>query len=746
MNAARTAGRATAPRAARPLAVALALLSGAAAACAGTLTGVVTDRKGQPIEFANVTAPAFRRGAVTDAAGRFTLELPDGPAALVIAQIGYRPERLALTVGGANAPLRIALEEEPVPVAEVNVSASSFGKTGKSEGAVVRRMDVYMTPGGAADIFQSLRALPGINAPTEGAALYVRGGDPAETIIRVDGAEIGHPYHYEGASGGLFGILDPYMLKSAFFSSGGFTAKYGGAMSGVLDIETQDPMNLRTVSVGGNLAGAGGSATWALVPDRLSGLVSVNQSLLPLLFGLYGSTNEYESLPTSLNGVAKLLWRYSPSGRLSLFDIVSAEEIEVYSNTLNARGLYTSDAANHFAALSLQDAIAGRVAVRANVTAQRYANDWTWAAFGGRRAERTTQALADFVWPVSSRHELAFGAAWRDRGVERSGRQAADSTDLGEGAPMRAYGHGTKLREPGAYVEDKLRVWGPLYATLGARVDRAGNTDEWVVDPRGALAWRVDDHQTVRVAGGRYHQLPDPERLDPLYGNPDLAPAFADHAIAGYEWKSEFGNVRLEAYRKRYEGLPVTDSLTWFRSGGAGFARGVDLFAQGNWQSLNGWASYGLLDARRRIDDDPREVRSASSVRHSLTLVGQWQQSMRWMYGVRWSYASGRPYTPVVGATWGPGRALWHPVYGEHGSGTMPAYHRLDVRLTRLFSIPGAGALPASSVCVLYAECMNVLGTANVLDWTYSADYSRRIANESYFSRRLVVAGFSLTW
>lgn len=728
------------------LAVLAAGVSVAVPAIAGTLTGVVVDRKGQPVEFANVTAPAFKRGAVTGADGRFTLELPDGPAALVVSQVGYSAARLAVTVGAANAPLAVTLDEEPVPVAEVTVSASSFGKTGKSEGAVVRRMDVYMTPGGAADVFQSLRALPGINAPTEGAALYVRGGDPHETVIRVDGAEIGHPYHYEGASGGLFGILDPYMLKSAFFSSGGFTAKYGGAMSGVLDIETQDPMNLRTVSLGGNLAGAGGSATWALVPDRLSGMVSVNQSLLPLLFGLYGSESEYESVPTSFNAVGKLLWRYSPSGRLALFDIVSTEEIGVYSSSLNARGLYTSDVANHFGALTLQDAIAGRVAVRANATFQRYANDWTYSDFGGRRAERASQAQADFTWPASNRHELSFGAMWRDRGAELSGRQAADSTDLGAGAPTRAYGYGTKLREPGAYLEDKLRLWGPLYATLGARVDRDAGAEDWVVDPRGALAWRVDEHQTVRVAAGRYHQLPDPERLDPLYGNPDLGASFADHAIAGYEWKSDFGNVRLEAYRKRYEGLPVTDSLTWYRAAGTGFARGVDFFAQGNWQSLNGWVSYGLLDARRRIEDDPYEVRSASSVRHTLTLVGQWQQSMRWMYGVRWSYASGRPYTPVVGATWDPGRALWHPVYGEHGSGVMPAYHRLDFRLTRLFSIPRAGGLPASGVCVLYAECMNVLGTANVLEWTYDAAYTRRIATESYFSRRLIVAGASLTW
>src|SRR5437867_8387024 len=166
--------------------------------------------------------------------------------------------------------LRVTLEDEPVPVGEVVVAASSFGNSGKSEGAVVRRMDIVTTPGGAADVFQSLRALPGINAPSDGAALYVRGGDPHETLIRLDGAGIGHPYHYEGAAGGLFSAFDAYMLKSAFFSSGGFSSKYGGVLSGVLDIETQDPMGLKTVSVGANVVGGGVSSSWALVPDKLS--------------------------------------------------------------------------------------------------------------------------------------------------------------------------------------------------------------------------------------------------------------------------------------------------------------------------------------------------------------------------------------------------------------------------------------------------------------------------------------------
>jgi hypothetical protein len=76
----------------------------------------------------------------------------------------------------------------------------------------------------------------------------------------------------------------------------------------------------------------------------------------------------------------------------------------------------------------------------------------------------------------------------------------------------------------------------------------------------------------------------------------------------------------------------------------------------------------------------------------------------------------------------------------------MPQYQRLDVRLTRLFSLPRAGTIPGSGACALYLEGLNVLGTQNVLEYVYNSNYSIRYRNESYFSRAMMVAGFSLTW
>jgi hypothetical protein len=715
-------------------------------AAATTVTGRVVDGAGKPVELATVAVPELKRGTSTDADGRFTLDLPDGALTLLVSEMGYEPRRLIVQVSGALAPLRVVLRDQPLELSEVTVSASSFGKTGKSEGATLRRLDVYTTPGGAADLFQSLRTLPGINAPTEGAAVYVRGGKPDETLIRLDGGSIGHPYHYERASGGLFSSLDTYMLKSAFFSSGGFSAKYGGVLSGVLDVETQDPFNLRTVSVSANLAGTGVSTSWALVPDKLSLVTSLRHSFPEVLFKLYGTSNDYEEAPSSDDGAARLLYRYSPTGKVSATWLGSGDRTGLVTNVLNFQGLYKSRATNELGAVQFSDALLGKVALRGQASLQDYRTNWSFDTFGGADRERELQANLDAVWQLNARHELSFGSNVGRTERDVTGHVPADSTDYYAGAPTRALSTHPTVDHPGVYLEDKLRVWGPLYATLGGRFDWASRPGVWTVDPRGALAWRVDEHQTFRVAAGRYHQLPDAQYLDPVYGNPDLAPLRADHVIAGYEWKSEFGNVRVEAYRKQYRGLVTNDSLRFYTNAGTGFARGVDVFTQGTWRALSGWVSYGYLDARRKELDDTREVPTSWGVHHSVTLVSQLQVARAWMLGARYGYSSGRPYTAVVGRTYDPSRTLWRPIFGEHDAALMPDYHRLDVRITRLFSIAKGAGLPPSSVCVAYLETLNALATRNQLSYVWNSDYSKRYALDSYFSQRYVVAGVGLTW
>src|SRR5205085_12108587 len=185
---------------------------------------------------------------------------------------------------------------------------------------------------------------------------------------------------------------------------------------------------------------------------------------------------------------------------------------------------------------------------------------------------------------------------------------------------------------------------------------------------------------------------------------------------------------------------------TFYSNRGHGYSRGVDAFVQGTWNRLTGWVSYGWLDTRRRELDDPRELPARYDVRHTATVVAEYALKNVWQVGTRYSFNSGHPWTPVVGSTWDAARGVWRPVFGENQSAWFPAYHRLDLRVTRLFTVPGALGIKPSNVCAFYVEGMNVLGTRNLLDYVYSSDYSQRLERESYFSRRLLVAGVSMTW
>jgi vitamin B12 transporter len=117
------------------------------------------------------------------------------------------------------------------------VVAGGF-RLGDQPDAVLNTLEVVQTPGAAADVYRALQTFPGLQAVDEGAGLFVRGGDVAETKVLLNEAVVLSPYRYESPTGGFFGSFDPFLLEGIFFSSGGFGARYGDALSGLAALRT----------------------------------------------------------------------------------------------------------------------------------------------------------------------------------------------------------------------------------------------------------------------------------------------------------------------------------------------------------------------------------------------------------------------------------------------------------------------------------------------------------------------------
>ncbi|WP_341839988.1 STN domain-containing protein [Chitinophaga caseinilytica] len=98
-----------------------------------TLKGTVTDEHGMPLPGATVKLKGTAKGVATDALGRFTLEVPEKGAVLVVSYIGYEPQDVAVTGSG---PVLVALKPVEGKVEEVVIVAHGRQKKSEVVGAV----------------------------------------------------------------------------------------------------------------------------------------------------------------------------------------------------------------------------------------------------------------------------------------------------------------------------------------------------------------------------------------------------------------------------------------------------------------------------------------------------------------------------------------------------------------------------------------------------------------------------------
>src|SRR5205814_7315161 len=124
--------------------------------------------------------------------------------------------------------------------------------------------------------------------------------------------------------------------------------------------------------------------------------------------------------------------------------------------------------------------------------------------------------------------------------------------------------------------------------------------------------------------------------------------------------------------------------------------------------------------------------RSPFDVTHSLTGSVTVHVTDDWSIGSTTRYGTGRPFTPIVGATGMPGQPV--PAYGALNSERLPEYARLDARLMRFTRRP-------AFLMTTFVEAINITNRHNVAGYTYDAQYSTREATHSFFATRTIVVG-----
>ncbi|HUF89113.1 MAG TPA: TonB-dependent receptor [Gemmatimonadota bacterium] len=624
--------------------------------------------------------------------------------------------------GSAGAPT-IDYQAEPLVV---NVDAG-YAMDDTRPQATLSKVDVYMAPGGTADILQVFQMLPGVTRASEGSDLFVRGGDPAEAPVFVEGARLLYPGVFETLHGGIFGILDPAVLRRAYFSSGGFSARWGNALSGIVDLETDGAPTVAGGRLGMNFVG-GGATVRRPLGARAGIWTSVRATDTSLLLALQDQSDDYPSTPRSIEGVVGATFAPRRGVELKAVALAEGDGAARDIDAIGWRGPFESRGRTALALLSgrLLAPDAG-AALRATASWSRRSTGFEFGVLDRERVDERVELRVTGDLGADDARQLRFGVDAAALEAREDGR-VPTTERVDPGSPFETLdGSREETSHLGAFVEAEIRPLRPLAVVAGARVDRLPGEADATLDPRVAIAWRAGDW-TWRAAGGTFQQgrwragyeIPDG-------GMPAGIPRRARHLAFGVEREGRPA-VRLEAFTKAYDRyVPEEDDLEIE----GGRASGVDALVQ--WPHTDrwgGWLAYSLL--RGRLDlVEGSSVPSEVDVTHSLTAVAT-RTIGAWQIGTTARYATGRPYTPAIGAIRDGG--FPEPVHGEWMSRRLPDYVRLDARLTRFQRIGGR-------FTVFYLEALNVLDRANASGVVYDADWKNARFVDSFFADRTLVAG-----
>jgi len=703
-----------------------------------TVRGVVNGPDARPLDAANVFIIETLEGVVTREDGRFAIPTSArGSLTVIVRRLGFSEHHRLITEKDTSA-LVIALAPSGVSLAPVAVQAGQY-TAGEERGATLTSLEVVTTPGTAADVNRAIQSLPGIQAGDEGTALFVRGGDFTETRVFLNDAGLLTPVQLQSPAGTFTGTVDPFLLDGIFFSSGGFGARYGDALSGIASLRTQGRPARSSATASAGLAALSGAAALKVSPS-LSFRFAGNRSNLEPMFRLNGTRRDYNPPPHGYDLSGSAILDYRPTGEIKLFVVHQTNALAFGVEEASYGGDFSVDMDGRVGVATWHDMF-GALAPTMTIALSHNESGSDFGAYHLTNGSDHAQLFAQTEWEATLGIVVRVGGELDRLESDYMGSIPETGYDVKPGARTTVISSSQTGNRSAAFAEAELRPFTQVRLVAGMRTDRSSLTDLETVDPRFSAAWKTFGGLTVTAAWGVYHQVPDPLYFDDsLSAGAQVAPMRAKQQIVGAQMGGGSQMLRVEAYDKRYDDLAQRTRDYDVVSGGTGHARGVDAFAKGKAPfGLTGRVSYSYVSSRRTDPDAGVVTRAPFDVTHTATVVAERSLLGGLRASLAYRYATGRPFTPVTGSTHDAEQRVYVPQYGEPMSERLPAFRRLD------FSTSYYRQFTPEVQTVLFVSLMNLLDRTNVQKYTYNADYSRRTVVPSLFERS-VYFGATITW
>ncbi|MCC5942548.1 MAG: TonB-dependent receptor plug domain-containing protein [Balneolaceae bacterium] len=651
---------------------------------------------------------------------------------LSVSFVGFEPfiERYVFEAGERKI-VRATLTPAIGEFDELVVTQQRYLTTGEVGVQRITTTQIARTPSPVAggDLATFLQSVPGvITSGDRGGDLYIRGGTPDQNLILVDNMPMVKPFHISN----LFSAFPDDMIQNADLYAGGYAPRYAGATSAVLDVALR-PGNMRAHR-------ASASVSPYLTAIQAEGPFTVDRSSFLL--------NARYSLIDKTGG-----WLTGEDQNIQFADLTGRFTIQGDDITCSITGIYTYDN--------------GEIVPTRNI-------DHTWQniAVGGRclgYSEFFNHPLDVSAGFTSYRNEEGTPVQSERSSEVKQIYVRADfknqigglPVDMGFGVNIKTYRFELNERFTRFIsLENVDRTMPVVHIYTGTEWSPGnsltfypGITSQFTLDmpftfePRLRIAWQPggSNNTQISAAAGRYVQthsgISDERDAGTVFvvykpAEVDDPLPSAIHGLLGFNQR--LGNrtsFNIEGYVKRHYNIPVSkwnpeprieietalaDGLTY------GFDIKFSMDASRYYVS----GSYGLsLTEYEAVSGDlgawiERPVFSYSPAhdqRHKLNLAGGYSFA-GFNVDARWELGSGKPYTeifgydfffrfPVENPGFDPGQA--RILYSEPFNGRMPWYHRLDLSISRDFS------LGRSSVIESQLGVINAYNRRNIFNYDY---------------------------
>ncbi|MFY7963819.1 MAG: TonB-dependent receptor plug domain-containing protein, partial [Chitinophagaceae bacterium] len=509
------------------------------------------------------------------------------------------------------------------------------------------------------------------------------------------------------------GRFSPFLFKGTVFSTGGYSALYGQALSSALILESIDlperseaSASISSVFVGGGLQHLGKN-------KKSSYGVNYGYTNVGLYFNIIKQKPDYFTVPAFHSLEANFRIK-TKKGMLKFYSSFNSQELGLRRPNIdsldlkNAFGLTNLNWYNNFSwkenlgngwklnvagsYSTSKDDIFSQIQNQSNnyvVTGKTYIDN---SNFTLNQTQNVSQLRSVFEKKLRGISALRFGGEYW-----HSYTKAKYSN------------YTTSLNDDffAGFAETDLYVTNGLAAKIGTRFEHSSILNKWNIAPRVSFAYKTGKDAQMSIAYGDFYQKPENIYL---YNTKNFNYTKATHYIINYSKMNTNYTFRVEAFYKKYQDLVKTYPI--YNNDGTGYAQGIELFWRDKktFKNLDYWFSYSYLDTKRDFNNYPMQLQPTFAANHTASLVAK-RFVMKWKTGFNftYSYATGRPYYNFQNTT--------GTKYDINDEGKTKSFNSLSFSLNYL---PNLGKQNSKTFIVWVLSATNVLNQDQVFGYNYN--------------------------